>query len=412
MAPELSPGRSPGVQDVLIVGGGLVGASLAVALSGRGLRITLVEAAAPPASRPSWDERTIALNLASEAIFRQLGVWPPILEAAAPILATHIGEQGRFGVARFSAEQAGFPALGYNVPVRAIGEALMTAVQAADDVQLRCPARLSELQTESDHVQVRIDAAGEPATTLRARLLVAADGAHSVVRQQLGIGAEQRDYGQSAVLSTVVPGRDHRGVAYERFTPEGPVALLPRPQGQCAVVWTVSHARAQEILALDEAAFLNQLQAAFGRRLGRFGRAGRRSAYPLTRVLSDELTAPRVVFAGNAAQTLHPVAAQGFNLGLRDVATLAAQVQPGSDPGAVDNLAQYRDRRRADRNRVAGFTDHLVRLFSNRVPALSQLRHLGLLGLDMLPAVKQQVMRQNLGLAADGPWQAHESWPR
>ena len=403
--------RDPALQDVLIVGGGLVGASLAVALSGRGLAVTLVEAAAPPASRPSWDERTIALNLASEAIFRQLGVWAPIREAAAPILSTHIGEQGRFGVARFSAEQAGYEALGYNVPVRAIGEALMAAVRAAEDVRLLCPARVNDLQVHDHQVKVRIEAPGEPATELNARLLVAADGAQSVVRKHLGIGAQERDYGQSAVLSTVVPARDHRGVAYERFTPEGPVALLPRPQGQCAVVWTVPHARAEEILALSDDEFLSQLQSAFGRRLGGFEKLGRRSAYPLTRVLSDELTAERVVFAGNAAQTLHPVAAQGFNLGLRDVATLAAQIQPGQDPGTSEALAIYADSRRADRHRVAGFTDHLVRLFSNRIPALSQLRHVGLLGLDLVPAVKQQVMRQNLGLAADGPWQYHKRWP-
>ena len=411
MAPESTADRESALQDVLIVGGGLVGASLAVALSGRGLAVTLVEAAAPPASRPSWDERTIALNLASEAIFRQLDVWAPIREAAAPILSTHIGEQGRFGVARFSAEQAGYEALGYNVPVRAIGEALMAAVRAAEDVHLLCPARVSDLQVHEHQVRVQIEAPGEAATQLKARLLVAADGAQSVVRKQLDIGAQERDYGQSAVLSTVVPARDHRGVAYERFTPEGPVALLPRPQGQCAVVWTVPHARAEEVLALSDDEFLSQLQSAFGRRLGRFEKLGRRSAYPLTRVLSDELTAERVVFAGNAAQTLHPVAAQGFNLGLRDVATLAAQIQPGQDPGTSEALAIYADSRRADRHRVAGFTDHLVRLFSNRIPALSQLRHVGLLGLDLVPAVKQQVMRQNLGLAADGPWQGHERWP-
>ena len=411
MAPESATDREPALQDVLIVGGGLVGASLAVALSGRGLAVTLVEAAAPPPSRPAWDERTIALNLASEAIFRQLGVWEPIREAAAPILSTHIGEQGRFGVARFSAEQAGYGALGYNGPVRAIGEALMAAVRAADDVRLLCPARVSDLQVHDHQVSVRIEAAGESAHELKARLLVAADGAQSVVRKQLGVGAQERDYGQSAVLSTVVPARDHRGVAYERFTPEGPVALLPRPQGQCAVVWTVPHARAEEILALSDEAFLSQLQSAFGRRLGRFEKLGRRSAYPLTRVLSAELTAERVVFAGNAAQTLHPVAAQGFNLVLRDVATLAAQIQPGQDPGTPEALAIYGNSRRADRHRVAGFTDHLVRLFSNRIPALSQLRHLGLLGLDLVPAAKQQVMRQNLGLAADGPWQDHERWP-
>jgi 2-octaprenyl-6-methoxyphenol hydroxylase len=241
------------------------------------------------------------------------------------------------------------------------------------------------------------------ASLLTAKLVVAADGAQSAVRQALGIGAQISDYGQTAIVGAVRPERPHRGVAYERFTPEGPIALLPKPADRCALVWTVPTARATEILGWDDAQFLAGLQQAFGQRLGRFIEAGRRSGFPLLRTLADRVTAPRVLFAGNAAQALHPVAAQGFNLGLRDVATVAELLAQAADPGAPEVLARYESRRSADRDSVSGFTDGLVRIFSNSVPGLAAARHLGLLALDLLPPVKEHVMRQNLGFGGAVP---------
>lgn len=390
--------------DVAIVGGGLVGASLAVALARSNKSVVLIESTLPPASSPSWDERTIAINAASRRILAGLGLWARLEPDAEPILSTHISERGMFGVARFTAEDAGEPALGYNIPLRAIGAVLQQAVQSTGEVRMVCPATVRGLSAGPRQIELQIG--GETAESRRkieASLVVAADGAHSAVRLLLGIGAEQLDYGQVAIVGAVRPERPHRGVAYERFTPDGPIALLPRPQDRCALVWTVPTATTAEILGWNDPEFLLRLQDRFGYRLGRFLEAGRRQGYPLRRVMSDALTAPRVIFAGNAAQALHPVAAQGFNLGLRDAATVAELVAGAADPGATELLAEYAARRRQDREQVASFTDQLVRLFSNAIPGLRSARHLGLLALDVWPAAKQEVLRRNLGFGGVTP---------
>lgn len=391
--------------DIAIIGGGLVGASLAVALAPLNLRIVLIEAAPPPASVASWDERCIALNAASQQIVTGLGLWDALAPAAAPILSTHISERGRFGVARFTAEQAGLPALGYNLPMRAIGAAFADAA-ARTSLQTFTPAKLTSLLQAGDVVHLGI-ATNEGPIELAAQLVVAADGARSTVRELLGIGAQSRDYRQSAIVTAIRPQRAHRGVAYERFLPSGPLAVLPKPddaQGQaCSLVWTVATENCSDYLALSDEQFLAAAEDAFGERLGRFTTLGRRAAYPLERVLGNRLSAPRVLFLGNAAQSLHPVAAQGFNLGLRDVATLADVLAEPGDRGASARLARYEAQRESDRARVAGFTDGLVRVFSNAVPGLRALRHLGLLALDLTPPLKQAVLQQNLGYGSAAP---------
>lgn len=389
--------------EVAIVGGGLVGASLAIALGQEGKRanktVALIEVAAPPKSEAAWDERTIALNLASRRIYENLGLWEQLAPDVCPILATHISERGRFGVARFTAKEAGEEALGWNIPVRALGAALWRGVQAAKNARLICPGRVENIRVDSGGATLEL-AGG---ATMEARLVVAADGANSVIRRQLGIGAEEIDYGQVAIIGAVRPQRSHEGVAYERFLPEGPLAILPRPKNRCALVWTVATASAPELLTMDDAAFIARVQDAFGMRLGKFTESGRRNGYPLTRVMSDKLTSKRVIFAGNAAQTLHPIAAQGFNLGLRDIATVAELAAAAEDPGAPDVLVQYEARRASERERVSSFTDQLVRIFSNDMPGLRSARHLGLLALDMIPPLKDAVMRQNLGYAGGTP---------
>lgn len=390
------------VLDVAIVGGGLVGASLAIGLAPQGRRVALIEAAPPPDTPPGWDERCIALNHASRQIFAALGVWETLAADAAAILSTHISEQGRFGVARFTAAEAGLEALGYNVPLRAIGRGLWARLPALDTTTLHCPARLEALRTGGEDVELQLDGG----TRLRARLVIAADGAGSRVRELLGIGHARRDYEQSAIVTAVRTARPHRGCAYERFTPEGPIALLPKGHDPhaCSLVWTVPAGAVDTRMVAGEALFRAQAEAAFGERLGAFLELGRRQAHPLARVMSGQLHAPRVLFLGNAAQTLHPVAAQGFNLGLRDVATAVEVLETaGADCGAQAALQEYEARRRRDRERVADFTDGLVRLFSNRVPGLRGLRHLGLLALDLAPPLKQAVLWQNLGFGAVAP---------
>jgi len=386
--------------DIAVVGGGLVGASLAIALAPSGKRVALIEAAPPPKSAPAWDEREIALNVVSRRIYEGLGLWDALRPEATPILATHISERGRFGVARFTAEEAGEEALGWNLPVRALGGVLWRKLGELPNVTVLCPETVEGIAIESEVVRVIPSGARDP---LLSKLVVACDGAKSAIRTALGIGAQERDYGQTAIVSAVRPQRFHQGIAYERFMPDGPVAVLPKAKGRCGLIWTVPTEKSEAMLNWSDDEFLAQLQEAFGQRLGRFLEAGRRNRYPLTRVLSDALTAPRVIFAGNAAQTLHPIAAQGFNLGLRDVATVAELVASAADPGAPEVLAEYELRRRAERERVSGFTDGLVRIFSNAIPGLADARHWGLLALDLLPAVKRAVMRQNLGFAGGTP---------
>lgn len=389
--------------DIAIVGGGLVGASVALGLADTALSVALIEAV-PPVSRPaSWDERCIAINHASHRILQDLGVWPEIGRAAAPILSTHISEQGRFGVARFAAQDAGVDALGHNVALRALGEALWQRAQARG-CQAIAPARLQGLRYEADRVVLLLDDDSE----ISARLVVAADGMHSPVRAWLGIGADVHDYAQSAIVTAVRTTRPHRGCAYERFTPGGPIALLPKRWDNedrlCSLVWTTPADQLDARMSADNGPFLEMAEAAFGERLGRFTELGRRQSHPLHRVMSGRLHAARVVFVGNAAQSLHPVAAQGFNLGLRDAATLAELLAAhAGDPGDAALLDRYARLREEDRGRVSAFTDRIVRLFSNRVPGLRGLRHLGLLALDLAPPLRDAVMWQNLGFGGYTP---------
>ncbi len=393
--------------DIAIVGGGLVGASLALALADTQLKLALIDAVKPPVSLPRWDERCIALNDGSRRIFAGLGIWDSHESQAAAIASTHISERGRFGVARFSAAEAGLDALGHNTPLRLLGGSLLAAAQARlqSHLQWLCPARVTGLSMQPRAARLMLD----DGRSVSAKLVVAADGANSALRSLLGFSAEVRDYQQSAIVTAVRVQRDPTGVAYERFTPEGPFAVLPKPRlpddraagHPCSLIWTLPTARAEALQVLPETAFIAAAEATFGERLGRFIALGQRIVYPLQRTLSGTLTAPRVVFCGNAAQSLHPVAAQGFNLGLRDVAALAARLRAAADAdadlGDAPLLADYAAAREQDRRRTADFTDQLVRLFSNRLPVVSGLRHLGLLALDLVPPMKDAVLRQNLG---------------
>jgi 2-octaprenyl-6-methoxyphenol hydroxylase len=379
--------------EIAIVGGGLVGASLALALAPAGRRICLIESALPPSMPPRWDERCIALNAASQGILQQIGLWERLAPDAVPITATHISERGRFGVSRFTADEAGLPALGFNLPIRVLAETLWAALPERG-IEVLAPAALKEVQSTGEGWRLQL----QDRPPVVAALVAAADGAQSAVRRAFGVVATVEDYGQTAIVSAVRVQRPQPGVAWERFTPDGPIAVLPKPGDAASLVWTLPTAKAQAAMALDDAAFRAAAQACFGERLGRFTAVGRRQHWPLSRVLSAALQAERCVFLGNAAHALHPVAAQGFNLGLRDAAGLAEVLatQPG-DPGAATVTAAYARARAADAERTAAFTDGLVRLFSNRLPGLAGLRALGLLGMELLPPVKRAVLWQNLG---------------
>jgi 2-octaprenyl-6-methoxyphenol hydroxylase len=295
--------------------------------------------------------------------------------------------------------------MGYVLPNRALGSALWSRL-SSQDIKVFCPAVLSGLRANDEAVKIEITEAGAK-IAIDAKLIVAADGAQSVVRSAFGVAAEVRDYGQTAVITTVLPQRFHDNVAYERFTPEGPLALLPLDGGRCTLVLTLAKDAAQSALAWSDQEFLAEVQRRFGFRLGRFLKVGRRVPYPLSLTQSERTSAPRCVIIGNAAQGLHPVAGMGFNLGLRDVASLAeliaenalgdADARKYADPGNAQLLREYDAWRRADRGGVIAFTDGLVRMFSNPLSLVARVRNLGLLAFDLLPPAKSALSRLSTG---------------
>jgi 2-octaprenyl-6-methoxyphenol hydroxylase len=391
--------------DVAIVGGGMVGASCALALAGTGRSVVLIEGIAPDsAAQPSFDERTTALGNASRRIFEGLGVWERLRPQAAAIRAIHVSEAGRFGFARLKAEAQGIDAFGYVVANRVIGAALWSALANAAGVSARVPARPQSVEIAPDAVTLTIvDAAGER-ERLKARVVVAADGAHSVVRAAAGIAASVEDYGQVALVVNVKADRPHDGTAFERFTTAGPLAVLPLQDGSFTVVWTVAPQDAARLLALHDAAFLEELQARFGWRAGRFVRVGRRASYALNLTRAAASVALRTALIGNAAQALHPVAGQGFNLGLRDAAMLAELIAAGDeDPGAAALLRQFADWRASDRSGVIRFTDGLIKLFGDGRRSVGVLRNLGLLLFDLAPPAKSALARVSAGFGGPTP---------
>jgi 2-octaprenyl-6-methoxyphenol hydroxylase len=393
--------------DVIIIGGGMVGASLACALSGQGLRIAMVEAVRPATrGEAGYDDRAIALAYGSRRIFSGLQLWDQLAEAATPIHRIHVSDRGHFGMARMDRAEEGLPAIGYVVPARVLGQVLDQAVAHLDDVDCFCPATVSTVSPGDEGVQVDIIRDNET-TTLNARLIVAADGADSPVRERFGIESIERDYAQTAIVTNVTPQLLHNNIAYERFTDTGPLALLPMTEQRCAVVWTVASTQAESIMALDDAAFLEQLQERFGYRLGRLQRAGRRQAWPLRLVQAKASVRERLALVGNAVHTLHPIAGQGFNLGARDVAVLAEVLveatRNGEDPGSLDVLNRYGEWRHRDHRNVTVFTDGLSRLFTLPVPALGMARSAGLLAFDLFPPAKRLLTRMTMGRSGRTP---------
>ena len=392
--------------DVAIVGGGLVGATLAEALRPTGLRLALVEARPLPAAADGddYDERSLALGWGSRQILAGLGLWDALAAHATPMTEVHVSERGRFGVTRLRARDERLPALGYVLTLRHLGAAL--AARLADHPRLTVfrPAEARAVTQEAAAVRLRLAGDGAP-EAIRARLLVAADGSDSPLRARLGIAARQVDYGQWGVIGNLTPRHPPAGRAFERFTPDGPLALLPLAGDRCAFVWTLPPARAEAALALDERDFLAALQARFGRRLGAFRRVGRRQGFPLRLVRPARLVAGRGLLIGNAAHTLHPIAGQGFNLALRDVAELAQRLAGAADPGAPELLAAWARRRQADIDATQRATDGLLRLFTNPWPPLSHARAAGLLLLDRLPPLKHRLAWLGMG------WRAGQGGP-
>lgn len=399
MSTHIAGAASSETYDIAIVGGGMVGASLAVALEGLGVRTALIEAVPhDAAAQPSFDERTTALSNGSRRILETLGVWPDLAAAATPIAKIHVSDQGHFGFARIDAAELGRGALGHVVANRALGAALWRRLSRRPDLDVFCPARVASIEIGEDAVQLAIASDRR----VRARLVVAADGIDSAVRTAFGVRVETRDYGQSAIITTVLPGKFHEHVAYERFTAAGPLALLPIADGRCTLVLTLSPAAAESAMGWSDEQFLSEVQARFGWRLGRLLKVGRRRAYPLSLSRAERSSAGRCIMVGNAAQALHPVAGMGFNLGLRDVATLAELIaERRSELETVGAL--YDSWRAQDRREVIAFTDGLVRVFASPWGPVRRLRNLGLLAFDLLPPAKAALSALSTGAAGRIP---------
>ncbi|MXW21525.1 MAG: 2-octaprenyl-6-methoxyphenyl hydroxylase [Gammaproteobacteria bacterium] len=385
---------------VLVAGGGLTGASLAVALADLGLKVAVVEAVPPEDPRqPSLDDRTSAIARTGVRILENLGVWPRLAETPSPIRAVEISERGCFGGARIDAASQGLDSLGSVVRNRVLGQALWEKLRESDCVDIYCPGKVHSVKTESDKVRVSVKAGAGKQKTLTTRLLAVAEGARSPLREKFGIQAEHKEYPQVALTGLAEVRKAVRpDTAWERFTAEGPLAVLPAGGRRYGFV-IVSNRGAEKLGELNDADLLARLQELVGYRAGEFVAVGPRAVYPLALDRAERVTAPRSVLVGAAANSVHPLVAQGFNLALRDVAalseTLTAAGRPPADPGDPALLARYASWRRSDQANVVRFTDSLARL--SRSAWLRPLRGLGLQAFDVLPQARPMLARFALG---------------
>lgn len=390
--------------DVLIVGGGLVGNSLAIALDALGLNVGMVEAAASGNLPPVFDQRNLSFAEATVHALHALGVMPLMRAPTGSIRHIHISRAGDFGRVKLDAEAHGRSEFGRVVVARDFGEALEARVQQLSRLTRYRPARCLGVMDEADGLrQVRIDVPdGE--RCLRAKLVVAADGNRSAVRMALGIAAAEHDYQQTLFVARVRSQRAPDGTAFERLTDAGPTALLPRGDGYYGLVHGVASDAAAAVAALSDEAFLARVQTIFGWRAGRLLEVGPRSTYPMVRCVASALTAPRAVLVGNAAQAIHPLGAQGFNLGLRDALTLAECIAERlDDPGDARVLQRYAARRGEDRERTLAFSDGLAKLSANPSPLLRPLRSAGLLTLEASASLQGWLAGGAMGYRGDVP---------
>ena len=384
--------------DIVIVGGGLIGMSLAAALAHSPYTILLLEQNnAAPLHANLLDLRTTGLTRSSEKVLTEAGLWSAMRTHATPIERLDISEQGNFGGARIDAKQHQLAPIGYMMPNDKLTAVLSHQVAQQDNLTLLSPASLQALSQHAQGYQLTVEMAGEE-HTITTQLLVGADGARSKVRALLDISYHTKDYQQTAIISNVRPQYGHNNIAYERFTAHGPLAILPVQDDHCALIWTQPSAASQAYLDMDDGQFLQALQKAFGYRLGVLQDVGQRSAYPLALTVSHSLVEGNAVLIGNAAQSVHPVAAQGFNLGLRDVQTLVNLLKQAQHNDFAALLHNYQQTRQQDRDHVIKLTDDLTRLFAPQQGPIKAMRSLGLRMIANLPVAQRSVLRRNFGL--------------
>jgi 2-octaprenyl-6-methoxyphenol hydroxylase len=408
--------------DIVIIGGGMVGASLAAALlpiaKELNLQIAVIESMAMPSDdltcyQPSYDARATALSYGTRKLYEQMSVWSAIAEHSTPIQHIHVSDKGHFGATRLHAEEEHVPALGYVVENHWLGRVLLNHIQThpdADQLTYCCPAEVMNVMPVQEGMQLDIQRDGE-LFQVSADLVVMADGGRSALREKMGISYQQVTYEQHAVVANISPDRPHCNIAYERFTDSGPLALLPLQDqdnmARCGLVWTVPDAELDAVMSLDDAAFMAQVQERFGYRAGRFIHAGERFSYPLKLVLADEQVRPGLAVLGNAAHALHPIAGQGYNLALRGVVDLAQHIidarRAAVSVGELEMLQAYHQSRVADQRRTIGLSDQTMKLFSNRNPLLALGRDLGLQLMDICPPAKTVFARAAMGLDVPAP---------
>ena len=400
-------------QEVIIVGGGMVGLSLALMLAKINIAVKLLEAIKYPnyddenlaPYHSSFDARNSALSRRSVQIYQELGLWNALQEHATPILEVNITEQGSFGKARLKAEQEKVESFGQVIENAWLGRVLLTQVKKEPLIELIDDVQVTSLIQDTDFAYIEAQR-GESSLKLQSKLVIAADGRDSFCRKALGIGASEHDYDQVAIVTTVQTSKPHAHVGFERFSHLGPLALLPLPgEYRRSVVWPVKKGTEGEWLGDEnDQHFLDALQETYGDRAGKFQKTGKRFSFPLSQVLAEKQAVGRVVLMGNAAHTIHPVAGQGFNLCMRDahvlVRYLKEQQVQGADLGDAVILQDYEKSRLSDQQRVIKFCDSVVRGFSNQNPFLKLMRNTGLIAFDTIPGIKPLVANYAMGLKA------------
>ena len=400
-------------QEVIIVGGGMVGLSLALMLAKINIAVKLLEAIKYPnyddenlaPYHSSFDARNSALSRRSVQIYQELGLWNALQEHATPILEVNITEQGSFGKARLKAEQEKVESFGQVIENAWLGRVLLTQVKKEPLIELIDGVQVTSLIQDTDFAYIEAQR-GESSLKLQSKLVIAADGRDSFCRKALGIGASEHDYDQVAIVTTVQTSKPHAHVGFERFSHLGPLALLPLPgEYRRSVVWPVKKGTEGEWLGDEnDQHFLDALQETYGDRAGKFQKTGKRFSFPLSQVLAEKQAVGRVVLMGNAAHTIHPVAGQGFNLCMRDahvlVRYLKEQQAQGADLGDAGILQDYEKSRLSDQQRVIKFCDSVVRGFSNQNLFLKLMRNTGLIAFDTIPGIKPLVANYAMGLKA------------
>lgn len=395
------------MHDILILGGGLVGNSLACALENSGLRVGMVEASIPAVGAPGFNERKLALSAASLIALGHLGVVQKFANGFSPIRRIHVSRVGDFGSVDICAKDYQREYFGGVVLARDLGAALEARVAELKNLTLYRPAKVLRVDPDYESPAVRIDHEGKQ-QSISARIVIGADGSQSMVRNALNIATDDFDYRQHLFVCTLQTNLVSEGTAYERFSSTGPVALLPMPGGQYGAICGVAESEVGVVAAMSDAEFIDYFQERFGWRAGRIGKVGARTHYPLKKIIAKDIIGPGCVLMGNAAQTIHPVGAQGFNLGLRDALSFVECLQEHGLRGS-GLLSAYRESRLEDREQTIAFSDGLARFTARENSVAKALRSLGFLGLNLSPDLQAPIVNGAMGYRGKTPTLARRS---